>query len=267
MALDMSKAADNATGICVTKASDTAQLCVFNGKFDSAYKTCKESLDLAILSGDIFLQQTAYSGFGACCLFKGLFKEAEANLSKAISFYSRAGQAAWGFWAYFWLGELYFKLEEFQKAQYFLEQSNLIFINEKLLPSWMNLNRLKLIRTKLLINKENIHLESIVESAKQNKLKFYAGAISNQICGILMNFNSQYFSEAEKWINTAIKANKQIGNIWWLAEDYVLYAKLLIRKGDHLDARKNMSKAIEIYKKCGADGWVKKAEKDLASVN
>ena len=78
-----------------------------------------------------------------------------------------------------------------------------------------------------------------------------------------MNVNSQYFSEAEKWINTAIETNKQAGNIWWLAEDYVLYADLLKRKGDHLDAGKKMSKAIDIYKKCGADGWVVKTKKDL----
>jgi len=81
-----------------------------------------------------------------------------------------------------------------------------------------------------------------------------------------MNVNSQYFSEAEKWINKAIEANRRIGNIWWLAEDYVLYANLLKRKGDHLDARKKMSKAIEIYKKCEADGWIEKTEKDLSLV-
>ena len=264
MSLDMSKASNNATGICVAKSTKAAQLSVFTGKIDSAYNTCKESLDLAILSGDIFLQQTAYSCFGACCFFKGSFKEAEENLSKAISLYARVGQAAWGGWAHFWLGELYFKLEDFENAQHFYKQSNLNFEYEKLLPSWINLNNLKLLRTKLLLNKERIRLESISEYAKQNQLKLLSGTISNQICGILMNFNSHYFSEAEKFINTAIEVNKRAGNIWWLAEDYVLYAKLLKRNGNHLDARKKMCKAIEIYKKCGADGWVKKREKDLA---
>ena len=61
-----------------------------------------------------------------------------------------------------------------------------------------------------------------------------------------------------------MEANKQVGNFLWLAEDYVLYANLLKRKGNHLDAKKKLNKAIEIFKKCGADGWVKKTEKDLA---
>jgi predicted ATPase/class 3 adenylate cyclase len=266
MSLDLSIASNNATGICVAKSSEAAQLCVFTGKIDSAYKTCKESLELAILSGDIFLQQTAYSAFGACCLFKGSFEEAEENLSKAIAFYSKSRQAAWGGWAHFWLGELYFKLEDLEKAQHFYEQSSLIFEYEKLLPSWCNLNNLKLLRTKLLVSKENIHLESIAEFANKNQLKIFSGTISNQICGILLNSNSHNFSDAEKWITKAIKANREIGNIWWLAEDYVLYAKLLIRKGDHLDARKKMSKAIDIYKKCGADGWVEIYEKELVLI-
>jgi tetratricopeptide (TPR) repeat protein len=263
MALDLSKAADNSTGICFAKSTDAALLSNFTGKIDSAYQTCKASLDLSILSGDIYIQQTAYASFGACCFFKGLFEEAEASLSKAISFYSRTGQASWSFWACFWLGELYFKNEDFEKAQHFYEQSNFIMGYEKLLSSWTNLNKLKLIRTKLCVNNENIHLESIAEFAKQNKLKFLAGTVSNQICGILMNVNSQYFSEAEKWINKAMEANRRTGNIWWLAEDYALYANLLKRKGDHVSAREKMSKAIKIYIKCGADGWVKKTEKDL----
>jgi class 3 adenylate cyclase/tetratricopeptide (TPR) repeat protein len=263
MSLDLSHAANNPTGICFAESTDAALICGFTGKIDSAYQTCKASLDLAIQSGDIYIQQTAYASFGACCLFKGSFEEAEENLSKAISFYSRTGQASWSFWACFWLAELFFKHEDFEKAHHFYEQSISILKNEKLLPSWLNLNNLKSLRAKQHINKENIHLESLFEFAKQNKLKFLAGTISNQICGILMNLDSQYFSEAEKWINTAIEANKQAGNIWWLAEDYVLYADLLKRKENHWDAREKMSKAIEIYKNCGADDWVKKTEKYL----
>ncbi len=36
------------------------------------------------------------------------------------------------------------------------------------------------------------------------------------------------------------------------------------RKGDQSKAKENLNKAIEIFKKCGADGWVEKYEKELA---
>jgi len=43
---------------------------------------------------------------------------------------------------------------------------------------------------------------------------------------------------------------------------YVLRAKLFKRKGDQSKARENLIKAMEIYKECGADGWVEKCEKE-----
>jgi len=36
------------------------------------------------------------------------------------------------------------------------------------------------------------------------------------------------------------------------------------RKGDQSKAKENLNKAIEIFKKCGADGWVEKYDKELA---
>lgn len=49
-----------------------------------------------------------------------------------------------------------------------------------------------------------------------------------------------------------------------LGRDYALYAELLKRKGDQSKAKENLTEAIDILKECGADGWVKKAEKELA---
>ena len=54
--------------------------------------------------------------------------------------------------------------------------------------------------------------------------------------------------------------------MWQLAKDYTLYAELFKRKGDLSKARENLSKAIEIFKECGADGWVEKYEKELATL-
>ena len=48
-------------------------------------------------------------------------------------------------------------------------------------------------------------------------------------------------------------------------KDYALFAELEKRKGDQSKAKENLIKAIEIYRECGADGWAKKAEKELAS--
>jgi len=52
-----------------------------------------------------------------------------------------------------------------------------------------------------------------------------------------------------------------------LGKDYALYAQWFKRKGDRLKARENLGTAIEILKECGADGWVSKYEKELASIS
>ena len=46
-----------------------------------------------------------------------------------------------------------------------------------------------------------------------------------------------------------------------LGKDYAAYAELFKRKGDTPKAKENLGKAVEIYKKCGADGWVERAKK------
>jgi hypothetical protein len=51
-----------------------------------------------------------------------------------------------------------------------------------------------------------------------------------------------------------------------LGMDYALYAEFFKRKGDRLKAQENLGKAIDIFKECGADGWVEKAEKELAAL-
>jgi len=56
------------------------------------------------------------------------------------------------------------------------------------------------------------------------------------------------------------------GMMWHLGRDYAIYSELFKRKGDQSKAKENLNKAIEILKECGADGWVEKYEKELASL-
>jgi hypothetical protein len=54
-----------------------------------------------------------------------------------------------------------------------------------------------------------------------------------------------------------------MGMDYWLGRTYTVYTDLFKKEGDHSKAKENLNKAIEILKECGADGWVKKYEKDL----
>jgi len=117
------------------------------------------------------------------------------------------------------------------------------------------------------MNKEkDMNLESLYVHSRNNKIKAAEGWIQRYIGEILLNIDDQHISEAEHWIQKAIEADQRNGMMFHLGKDYALYADLFKRKGDRLKARENLGKAIEIFKECGADGWVEKAEKELGAL-
>ena len=83
---------------------------------------------------------------------------------------------------------------------------------------------------------------------------------------ILLEINGQFYSEAQDFIKKAIDEDKKYGMMWFLAKDYALYAELFKRKGEQPKVKENLAKAIEIFKKCGADGWVEKYDKELTAL-
>ncbi len=82
-----------------------------------------------------------------------------------------------------------------------------------------------------------------------------------------MNIDDQSVANAEGWIQKAIEADKRNKAKWFLARDYALYAEMFMRKGDQSRAKENLANAIDIFKECGADGWVEKSEKELAALS
>ncbi len=82
----------------------------------------------------------------------------------------------------------------------------------------------------------------------------------------IITIDDHHISEAEEWMQKAIEAFKINGMKWQLGRGYALYAELLKRKGDHLDAKAKLGKAIELLDECGADGWVEKYQKELTEL-
>jgi uncharacterized phosphosugar-binding protein len=73
-------------------------------------------------------------------------------------------------------------------------------------------------------------------------------------------------NKAEDWINKAIETDRSHGFMFFLGQDHALYAELFKRKGELSKSKENLNRAIEIFKKCGTDGWVKKYEEEVASL-
>jgi class 3 adenylate cyclase/tetratricopeptide (TPR) repeat protein len=265
-AFEFNVAANSLWGMAAIKSNIAMYVYVFQGKCDLAYKTSHEALQLAEESGDTYSKAMAYTSHGFACYGKGSLDEAERHLLKASDFSDRIDFFTWGGPANLTLGELYFNRGEYQKCQDYYNKAISLVERGRLAPSWISFYRVVLARAKVLNKEKDVDLESLYEYEAKNKLKVLDGWILRYIAEILLNIDDRHMSEAEQWVRKAIEVDKRNGMMWELASAHALYAELLKRKGDLPGAKEKLNKAIEIYKECGADGWLKKAQEDLAQI-
>ena len=264
--LEINVAANNLWGIAATKSCIARTVYCFQGKIDLSYQASHEGLRLAEESGDILSKAEAYLSLGFSCYGKGYLDEAERHLLKAIDFCERLNLVAMQAMASFRLGETYFHRREYQKSKDHCGKA--IWLNDygKFFPSYGNLAKIALVRAKVVNNEKDIDLESLYGYKTGNKVKLLDGTMQRYIGEILLNIEDQHVTDAEDWIKKAMEADQRNGVMFELGRDYALYAGLFKRKGDQPKAKQNLSKAIEIFKECGADGWVEKSEQELASL-
>jgi len=164
------------------------------------------------------------------------------------------------------LGEAYFEVKEYHKSIEHYENAVLIMDKNRILPSVTKLNKIGVARAKVMANEKDIDLTSLFGYARENKLKRCQGWMMKHLAGILLNIDDDHVLEAEDCIKKAIKADIRNEMKFHVGRDYALYAELHKRKGDKPRAKESLSKAIAIFKECGADGWVQKYEKELAKI-
>jgi tetratricopeptide (TPR) repeat protein len=254
-------------GIAAHKSCIARTVYCFKGEIDRGYQGSREGLLLAEESGDAYSKAEAYISLGYSCYGKGFFDEAEEHLLRGSDFCERSNWIALAAMASFCLGETYFYRGEYQKSKEHYAKTIRIFENNRLAPSHANTTRIALARAMVMNNEKDINLELLYSYAPKNKIKLLDGRMRRYIGEILLNIDDQHISDAEDWIKKAIEADKRNGVMFELGRDYAFYAELLKRKGDQPKAKEKLYKAIEIYKECGADGWVKKAEKELATLS
>ena len=61
--------------------------------------------------------------------------------------------------------------------------------------------------------------------------------------------------------------SKEMEIDYWLGRTHAVYSDLYRKEGEASKAKEKLTKAKEILKECGADGWVKKYEKELAALS
>jgi class 3 adenylate cyclase/tetratricopeptide (TPR) repeat protein len=265
--LEINAAANNLWGMSAIKSSIAMYIYGWQGEIDLAYQTSEEAIRIAEESGDIYSKGTAYSSHGFSCYCKGFLDEAEGHLLKGagycegISFFLQHANVT------ICLGEVYSARGEYQKAKDHYDKAISLLEHGRLLSrSYNSMLKITIAGTKVMNNEKDIALNEIFECYEDNRDKRFEGLMLRGIAGILLNIDDQHLSEAEDWIKKAIEADKRNGTMLDLGMAYTLYAELLKRIGELPQAKENLNKSIGIYKECGADGWLKRAEETLADL-
>jgi predicted ATPase len=261
-ALEINVAANSLWGISSIKSHMSLNY-FLRGNIALAYETGQEALRIAKESGDIYSRAHAYSYHGLTCYGKGYLEEAKEHLKKGADLAERVNQPVIASQAYDFLAETYYAMGEYKKAHNQLERAISILRENSLYPSYINLYKLAQTRIKSRREK-NLHLASLRDFDHVAQTKFYENSVQRDMGEILLNLDDKHTPEAEEWIMRAVEADKRDGMMFYLGKDYTLYAELLKRKKDLPRARESMSQAVKIFEKCGADGWKRKAEEEIA---
>jgi len=266
-ALEINVRASSLFGISILKSMISFWIYRLPGKIDLAYQTSDEALRIAEESGDIYSKAFAHWVHGESYYHKGFIEEAERHLLKAVDLSERINLFSAYIQANAILGDIYFEIGEYQKAKDHYYKGILSFEHSRMPPTFVNHPRIALARAKVMNNEMDIDLESLYHYENENKGKHLDGPLKKDIGEILLNIDSQHMDEAEDWIKKAIEADKRNGMMWHLGMDYALYSEFFKHQNNLPKAREQMNKAIDIMKECGADGWVKKYEKELAALS
>jgi tetratricopeptide (TPR) repeat protein len=237
--------------------------CAWRGKIDKAHKEGLECLRAAQEIGDIYYQTPACISFGVLSYIKGDFENAESYLSQALTFSEKTGHYTNWMTACEHIFELFISKRRYQAAQSYYEKMISILRPTQYRPSEMGLYKVGLARAKVLNADLNINIDELIEYCNRIRSKRMQNKCSRYICEILLHVDSQP-TRAENWIKQVIAVDEHDSFRFYLAQDYVLYAELQKRNDNPSEAREQLGKALEIFKECGAKGWVEKYRTELA---
>jgi tetratricopeptide (TPR) repeat protein len=263
-ALDVNIETNTLWGISLMKSWISMMIHSNQGNISLAYRTSGEAIQIAEESADIVSKASAYVSHGNSYWGNGLIEEGIELLLKGNKLCERINYMGGNYTADLTLGEAYFQRGEHKNSQRHFEKATSMAENSKWSNSLVNRCKIGITRAKVMNNEKEINLEPLYQYVHENKFILYDGLIRRYLAEILINIDPANMTEAEDWIEKAIEADKHNGTLFYLGQNHALYAELLLRKGDQSKGKENLNQSIEIFKACGADGWVEKYEKELA---
>jgi tetratricopeptide (TPR) repeat protein len=254
-------------GASITKSNIGCFGYYFQGKIQPALSNSREALRIAEESLDIYPRSIAYACYGIACYGSGEFDLAKEHLVTGINLAEKINYPFWIAANNHFLGDICFENRTFSEADSHYANATRAMRENRTMPSWVNLSTTASAKAKVMQNDKRFDFNSLAGYAAQCRLRILEGWTRRNLGEIFLNIDDQHFPEAQHWIEQAIEADERNGMRWHMARDVAVHAELFKRKGNKEKAKEQLGKAIDIYKECGADGWVTKAEEGLAKIS
>ena len=264
-ALEISKAANLLWSISIMKSCIANTVYNTQGNAKLGHQISLEGLAIAEESGDAMSKAEAYVHHGISCFLKGYLDEAERNLLNGAEYCKKIDYAS-GFLASRYLGLIYLEKENHPKSQDYFAEAIATMENRGAWISSVYLNKIALTYSKAMQHEKDINIELLYEYEHENKIKAIEGPMALGISQILLAVDNPDIQKIENWVQKAINANQKNGQTWNLGKNYVFSAEFFKQRNKNLEAKENLSRAINMFKECGADGWVQKYENELAEL-
>jgi tetratricopeptide (TPR) repeat protein len=264
--LEMSEAGGFLWGRVIAKTGLAQGVYSPAGRIGEALKCGQEALQLALQAEDLYLKGWAYCGCGVGFFYKGLFPQAEENLTLAIEMNQKTYWVEGLFLSLSILGILHSEMGRYQEAQACFDAGLAVYERARTWPSFARIAQILKVAAGV-----RGHLNPAIDAVlnfdlQEIKLESAQGTAARAMGEIYLYIDEKHMDEAEIWIRKAIEINEQNRMPWDLARDHALYAEFFKKKGDPSQAKEKLGKAIELMRSCGADGWVKKYEEELAGL-
>jgi len=230
------------------------------GKVEEGFRATERSIELAEKSGDVYSRGTAYASHGISCFYKGFFQEAEIQMEKGFQ-WRNAIPFLWYGTAQIFLGLAHAEMGNFEKSKESLHLAISALADNDLNPSLVTLGRAALMRTKIL-NRERDFDGDFLRDIRCNLLTV-TGLLYWCLGDIYLHIGDDHIPEAEHWYRQAMETSEQKGTKFSGGLAAASFAEVFRRKGDHTQAKSNLGRAIDIFRQCGAVGWVRKYGEQL----
>ncbi|MFC1896577.1 hypothetical protein ACFL0Q_07975, partial [Thermodesulfobacteriota bacterium] len=236
------------------------------GQNKLAFQVTSDLLEMIKGSSDIFVTGTACFAHGFSLYHKGSFEEAKKYLEDATPVLERIEFITYWSGAYEVLGDVYVQMGDYETAKSSFSNSIEILRNGGISQSNIKLLKIELALAKLLNNEEDVTLSEVLKYYENIKRRLEGVRGRLAMAEIALRLDDQHLPDARQWIDKAIEGFEESRMKWFLGRTHSLSAEYFKRKGDQPKAREHLSKAIDIMKECGADGWVTRYEEELAKM-